>query len=171
MEIDLERPKTPEAHVILKNDVLGPPQPALPFQFFSPFTPRGPSLIPPLHNPLLSHLSLQMAGFGHPPYLPMRPNIIPSCIPKDRVPPNIPQELSNNLLRYYSDEPPKVEKKIKEHKKEKRDKIKKKNKKDKNKEKSEKKKLKEEKKEKEKIKKEKKEKKKDKEVRNHFYAL
>lgn len=173
MEIDLERPKTPEAHVIMKNDISGPSPPTLPFQFFTAF--RGPSLIPPLHNPLFPHLPLPMAGFGHPPYIPnmhqaMRPNIIQPCLTKERAPPNMSQEISNSLLRYY-DETPKAEKKVKEHKKEKRDKIKKKNKKDKNKEKSEKKKLKEEKKEKEKIKKEKKEKKKDKEVNNFLYVL
>lgn len=169
VEVDLERPKTPEAQVIMKNDGLGISPATLPFPFFPPF--RGPSLIPPLHNPLFSHLPIPMPTFGHPGYLSTinrAPNFMQPCIPKDLTPPKAPDEAPSNLFNNNMflplDDAAKPEKKSKEHKKEKRDKIKKKNKKDKNKEKSEKRKLKEEKKDKEKIKKEKKDKKKEKEV-------
>lgn len=164
MEIDLERPKTPEAHVMLTHSTL-----PLPFSYFPPF--RGPGLIPhPLNNPIFPHLgmpNLRMPTLGS--YMPpINRNLMPNPMPRDLTPPTVTEEKSINLVSSSTFVPPddtiKVEKKTKEHKKEKRDKIKKKNKKDKNKEKSEKRKSREEKKDKEKVKREKKEKKKDKEV-------
>lgn len=170
MDLELERPKTPEAQLIMKPDPSPIANPAHPIPF--PFLPNfgGPGLIPPLNlkNPLYSSLAFPplMHGFGQTPYMPpTHPGIPMNLIqPKVEEPPT-PQILEKPLTPtgiVEATSPPKVEKKVKEHKKEKKEKIKKKNKKDKLKSKAEKKKLKEEKKDK--IKKEKKDKRKDKEV-------
>lgn len=170
MDMELERPKTPEAQLTVKQE---PPPivtatPSMPFPFLNNF--GGPGLIPPLNSPLYPSLAFPplMHGFGQTPYMPpthpgMPINLIqppkveelPQKIPEKPVTPTGMGELLS---------PPRIEKKLKEHKKEKKDKLKKKNKKDKLKSKAEKKKLKEEKKDKDKIKKEKKERRKDKEA-------
>lgn len=169
MEIELERPKTPEAQVLIKQEpvLINNPAPAIP-PF--PFLPNlaGPGLIPPLNNPLYPAFPFPtlMHGFGQAPYMApnlpmnfMQPKIEepPVKVEKPPVPPVGVPEVPIA---------PKLEKKVKEHKKEKKEKVKKKNKKDKVKNKAEKKKLKEEKKDR--VKKEKKEKRKDKEVKYIF---
>lgn len=157
IEFILDRPKTPEAQIVMKQataPVLNA-GPQIPFPFVPNF--GGPGLIPP---PLYSNLAFPslMHGFGQAPYMPSphlsfmqtqpprHEEIHTKVQEKPASPVNIPEEIP----------PPKVEKKVKEHKKEKKEKVKKKSKKDKIKNKAEKKKLKEEKRDKNK--KEKKEK-------------
>ncbi|KAK5639381.1 hypothetical protein RI129_011873 [Pyrocoelia pectoralis] len=182
MDIEMERPKTPEAHLVIKTEKPEIAAPTLPFPFFPSFA--GPGLIPPpLGNPLFSHLSIPPLGipsFGHPPYIPpVHPNLPMNFMQtikheeptqkspsSEKVAPPLPPPC-NSAVAAEDPLTPKVDKKSKEHKKEKKDKLKKKNKKDKIKNKAEKKKLKEEKKDKEKIKKEKREKRKEKEVREN----
>lgn len=168
MEVNLDRPKTPEAAVMLKSELANhlPMRPTLPqFPFFPGFN-AGPGLIPPpLSNPLFPHLPippLNLHSFGQPPFIPP----VHPGIPLNFIPPMKCEEPPMPLPSAPTIEPPiqenhlpKPEKKQKEHKKDKKDK--KKNKKEKNKEKAEKKKLKEAKKE-SKVKK--KEKRKEKEV-------
>lgn len=190
IDIMVDRPKTPEAHVMLKQEHNNPPTPPqMAFPFIRNFC--GPGLIPPLNNPLYQPLPFPqfMHGFGQSPYMPsphlppflpptrqeeslprvqeklpppitIEDDIEPSPPPAQQQPQHQQQQQQQQQLQPQS--PAKSEKKPKEHKKEKKDKIKKKNKKDKIKNKAEKKKLKEERKEK--IKKDKKEKRKDKEV-------
>lgn len=184
IDIIADRPKTPEAQVVLKPEQppAANPPPQMAFPFIRNFC--GPGLIPPLNNPLYQPLPFPqfMHGFGQNPYMPSPhlPPFLPQTrqedpLPKvqEKLPP--PITIEEDTEQQQPPPPPqqqqsqqqqlplvKLEKKLKEHKKEKKDKIKKKNKKDKMKNKAEKRKLKEERKEK--IKKEKKEKRKDKEV-------
>ncbi|RZB39553.1 transcription initiation factor TFIID subunit 3 [Asbolus verrucosus] len=184
MDIDMERPKTPEAQVLpdkdiplmptqIANHAHAPPMGPIPF----PFNFGGPGLIPPpLPNPLFPPLSfspMSLYNFGQKPHLSTFHQKL-----AEAPPPNDGHVMDDPPVNKISQEKPpqsdvepavspssKLEKKNKEHKKEKKDKIKKRNKKDKIKNKAEKKKLKEEKKEK--IKKEKKEKRnKDKELKD-----
>lgn len=185
VDIMVDRPKTPEAQVTLKQEPPPPPPPQMAFPFIRNFC--GPGLIPPLNNPLYQSLPFPqfMHGFGQSPYMPP-PHLPPFLQPprqeellqkvQEKLPPPITVEEDTQPQQQQQPQHQqpqfqqtlqqptqiKLEKKIKEHKKEKKDKIKKKNKKDKTKNKAEKKKLKEERKEK--IKKEKKEKRKEKEV-------
>jgi transcription initiation factor TFIID subunit 3 len=171
MDIDMERPKTPEAQGLTPK--IEPPlvpvplpnhaPPLTPIAF--PFNFGGPGLIPtPLTNSLLPFPSMNVYNFGQKPHLPTFHQKL------SEVPPPADVHTVEDFppIKVNQEKPPpsdvepavsplsKLEKKNKEHKKEKKDKIKKRNKKDKIKNKAEKKKLKEEKKEK--IKKEKKEK-------------
>ncbi|KAJ8921561.1 hypothetical protein NQ315_010466 [Exocentrus adspersus] len=180
IDITMDRPKTPEAHV--PNMRQQPPpnmlSPNIPFPLLRY---NGPGLIPNQLNeslPLFPFPYLpNIPDFGINPYFPsMPPNIPPQSksTPSPRTKEHaekpveiIPQPASTAQSAPAEEHMPSTstsvdvkDKKTKDHKKEKKDKIKKKNKKDKVKEKSEKKKLKELKKDnKEKIKKEKKEKK------------
>ncbi|KAF5280968.1 hypothetical protein FQR65_LT14906 [Abscondita terminalis] len=177
VDLDMERPKTPEAHVIMKPEKTELPAPTMPFPFFSPF--GGPGLIPPpIGNPLFSHLPIPPLGipsFGNTPYISSVHQPLPmtfmQSIKQEEVLQKSPSTDKSPIVTkppsvLDTDMPsPKFEKRNKERKKDKKDKLKKKNKKDKIKNKAEKKKLKEEKKDKEKIKKEKREKRKDKEIR------
>ncbi|KAF5283385.1 hypothetical protein FQA39_LY04761 [Lamprigera yunnana] len=176
IDMDMERPKTPEAHVVMRQERIEPLTPTLPFPFFTPFA--GPGLIPPpLGNSLFSHLSipsLNIPSFGHPPYMSsLHASLAPKSFiqnikSEDAMQKSSPiEQPSTSFTKLPSDtevdiSSPKTEKKSK---KDKKDKLKKKNKKDKVKNKAEKKKLKEEKKDKEKTKKEKREKRKEKESR------
>lgn len=170
MDIEMDRPKTPEAQVLVKHEPQQVSNPASALPFLFPLTNfGGPGLIPPpLNNSLypLGGFPPLMHGFGQAPYIPpphpaLSMNFIQPKVEPPVKAPEKPPVIANIPKAPLS---PKQEKKPKEHKKEKKEKIKKKNKKDKLKNKAEKKKLKEEKKDKDKVKKEKKEKKKDKEV-------
>ncbi|XP_018560819.1 transcription initiation factor TFIID subunit 3 [Anoplophora glabripennis] len=188
IDITMERPKTPEAHIVPHMRHQPPPNllpPSIPYPLLRY---SGPGLIPNNLNeslplfpfPYLSNIP----DFGINPYFPSMPPNMPSqakAPPTPKVkehvekpveiipqPAPAPQPISAEEPSPSISTPSEVkDKKTKDHKKEKKEKIKKKNKKDKVKEKSEKKKLKELKKDsKEKIKKEKKEKKvKEKEIR------
>ncbi|XP_031336162.1 transcription initiation factor TFIID subunit 3 isoform X3 [Photinus pyralis] len=174
IDMEMERPKTPEAHVVIKPEKPEISASTLPFPFFPSFA--GPGLIPPpLGNPLFSHLSIPPLGipsFGHPPYIPpVHPNLPMNFMqsikheePPQKSPSADKPAPAPAMSATVTDDPPtpKGDKKNKEHKKEKKDKLKKKNKKDKVKNKAEKKKLKEDKKDK--IKKEKREKRKEKDT-------
>lgn len=185
IDITMERPKTPEAHLVPPH-MRHQPSPnllssTLPYSFLRY---SGPGLIPnQLADPLPILPFPYMSDFGMNPYFPpispnMPPQNKPPPTPKIKeheekpfmvIPPmSTPQPISVEEPTPSISAPSEVkDKKTKDHKKEKKDKIKKKNKKDKVKEKSEKKKLKELKKDnREKVKKEKKEKKvKEKEIR------
>ncbi|KYB29652.1 hypothetical protein TcasGA2_TC014217 [Tribolium castaneum] len=173
MDMDMERPKTPEAQVLPKMEF--PPTVPVPIPNHAPLAPipfpfnfGGPGLIPtPLANPLIPPLPfppMNLYNFGQKPHLSSFHQKIEPPPPSDvhvvEDSPSPPGKLGEKPLSNDTSDPgspsSKLEKKNKEHKKEKKDKIKKRNKKDKIKNKAEKKKLKEEKKEK--IKKEKKEK-------------
>ncbi|XP_066253840.1 transcription initiation factor TFIID subunit 3 [Euwallacea similis] len=180
LDVNMGRPKTPEAHLLFRKN----PFPALPTNSPLPFpfplaNFGGPGLIPSLPFPFVPTIP-DLAAFQHipskpepsPPKISPKPKEVVKSEPQETVPlippiaasPKIPSpgksdEIVKTEPESVSD--PHLEgvlKKSKEHKKEKKDKAKKKNKKEKVKDKSEKKKLKEAKKEKIKIKKEKKKK-------------
>lgn len=95
IDIIVDRPKTPEAQVMLKQDLPmlpNNPPPQMAFPFIRNF---GPGLIPPLNNPLYQSLPFPqfMHGFGQNPYMPS-PHLPPflSATRQEELPPKIPEK-------------------------------------------------------------------------------
>ncbi|XP_050296632.1 transcription initiation factor TFIID subunit 3 [Anthonomus grandis grandis] len=89
LEMSLGRPKTPDAHLLMRNKPTFPPSlpptnPPLPFPFLPTF--GGPGLIPTLTNPFMPFAS-PIPDFGKTPYfppMPPKPEPRPKASPKPK---------------------------------------------------------------------------------------